>query len=72
MPFSKVSTTQWLVHGKFIGNLIHNWTMLICYFGAASNNGSQKDWGKAGLLHGVLADPKNDTSPGSTNTTNAS
>lgn len=58
-PFSKVSTTRWLVRGKVLYNLLLNWEELILYFTSAEIHAQQDCKFKARLLKEMMLDPVN-------------
>ena len=59
MPFTKPSTTRWLVRGRLIRNLLQNWSTLKEYFGALSTSAGMDSRGKARMICEMLSDDTN-------------
>ena len=58
-PFTKISTTRWLVRGKVLYDILTNWEELKAYFTCASQSGGQDVRYKARMIADMLHDDVN-------------
>ena len=59
LPFTKYTTTRWLVRGRLTLNLLSNWQELGQYFKRVSETATGVAKGKASLLYQMVTDPMN-------------